>query len=111
VISAQKANELLSSQKDLEISRANAAAAAEQAKADLAQQLALAAMYGDYPNYFAYQVSLANASAIKETDKLIFTPEGVFPNLVFGSNVMSLVPFGPPGPDGTTPAPEPTPGP
>jgi hypothetical protein len=111
VIGAQKANDLLAAQKELEIARAKAAAAAEQAKADLAQQSALAAMYTDFPNYFAYQVSLANASAIKETDKMIFTPEGVFPNLVFGSNVMSLVPFGPAAPETEAAAPQATPAP
>jgi hypothetical protein len=42
VIEAQKANDLLSAQKDFEINRAMAAAALEKAKADLAQQTALA---------------------------------------------------------------------
>ncbi len=87
VIEAQKNNDLFSAQKDLEINRAQAAAAIEKAKADLAQQIALAQLYTDNPNYYMLQLALANASAIKNTDKIIFTQEGVFPNLVFG-NVM-----------------------
>jgi hypothetical protein len=111
VISAEKANDLLAAQKDLEIATARAAAAAEQAKADLAEQLAVADMYTQFPNYYYYQVSLANASAIKQTDKMIFTPEGVFPNLVFGNNISTMVPFGPPAPTETEPPVEPAPEP
>lgn len=95
VISAQKANDLLAAQKELEIARAKAAAAAEQAKADLANELALAALYAQNPGYLGLQMSLANASAIKETDKLIFTPEGVFPNLIFSNGILPSVPIGP----------------
>jgi hypothetical protein len=84
-ITAQKENDLLTAQKDLEIARARAAAAEEQAKADIAKELAIALMFQTNPNYYAYQMALANASAIKDTDKLIFTPEGVFPNLIFGN--------------------------
>ena len=57
--------------------------AQEQAKVDLAKELALAELYAANPQYVALQIALANASAIKDTDKLIFTPEGVFPNLIF----------------------------
>lgn len=92
VIEAQKANDLLSAQKDLEINKALAAAAMEKAKADLAREIALADLYAGSPNYYMLQMALANASAIKNTDKLIFTPEGVFPQLVFGSNVLPTVP-------------------
>lgn len=97
VIEAQKANDLLSAQKDLEINRALAAAAIEKAKADLAQQIALAELYTDNANYYMLQLAIANASAIKDTDKIIFTPEGVFPNLVFG-NVMPTMPVTTPNP-------------
>lgn len=107
VITAQKGNELLAAQKELEIARAKAQAAAEQAKADLAKEFALAKLYADSPNYYYYQMSLANASAIKNTDKLIFTPEGVFPNLIFGANSFGFVPFGPPAESsGTQTAPD-----
>ena len=92
VIEAQKANDLLSAQKDLEINKALAAAALEKAKADLAQQTALAEIYRLNPGYLDLQVAIANASALKSTDKIVFTPEGVMPNLVFGNNVLPTVP-------------------
>lgn len=94
VIEAQKANDLLSAQRDLEINQALAAAAIEKAKADLANQIALADIYSSNPAYYQYQMALANASAIKETDKLIFTPEGVFPQLIFGENISPVYPVG-----------------
>ncbi len=92
VIEAQTANDLLSAQKDLEINKALAAAALEKAKADLAEQTALAEIYALNPSYLNLQMVLANASALKSTDKIIFTPEGVMPNLVFGNNVLATVP-------------------
>lgn len=93
VIEASKANDLLAAQKDLEINKALSAAAAEKAKADLAKDLALAEMYTKNPTYAAYMAAVINASAIKETDKFIFTPEGVFPQLVFsGAGVLPTVP-------------------
>jgi regulator of protease activity HflC (stomatin/prohibitin superfamily) len=82
VIEAQKANDLLAAQQDLEINRALAAAATEKAKADLANQLALADLYGANPAYLQLQIAQANASALKDTDKIIFTPEGVVPTIV-----------------------------
>jgi hypothetical protein len=99
VITAQKANELLTAQKDLEIAQNQAEVAAQRARAELAQQFSLAALYADFPNYWAYQMSLANAQAIQPTDKLIFTQEGVFPNLIFGSNFLPTVPITPVGPE------------
>ncbi len=82
IIEAQKNNELLAAQRDLEINQALAEAAAEKAKADLASQLVLAELYADNPGYLDLQKVQANASALKETDKIIFTPEGTVPNLV-----------------------------
>jgi len=92
VIEAQKANDLFSAQKDLEINIAMAAAAIEKAKADIARELAMADLYQKNPNYYTLQMALANASAIKNTDKIIFTTEGTFPNLVFGNNILPTVP-------------------
>ncbi len=92
VIEAQKNNDLLSAQRDLEINTAMAAAAIERAKADLAREIALAELYGKNSNYYNYQMALANASALKATDKLIFTPEGVFPQLIFGNDIKPVVP-------------------
>jgi SPFH domain / Band 7 family len=82
VIEAQKANDLLSAQSDLEINKAQALAAAEKAKSDLAKDLALAELYAKYDGYLQLQIALANASALKLTDKIIFTLEGMMPNLV-----------------------------
>jgi regulator of protease activity HflC (stomatin/prohibitin superfamily) len=92
VIETQKANDLLGAQRDLEINRARAIAAAEKAKADLAQSLALAEMYADFPSYLQLQIATANASALKATDKVIFTPEGTTPTIVLpGPGVVPTV--------------------
>ena len=69
-----------------------AAAAIEKAKADLAREIALADLYGKNSNYYTYQMALANASALKATDKLIFVPPGTVPNLIFGSDLKPVVP-------------------
>jgi hypothetical protein len=92
VIEAQKNNDLLAAQRDLEINTALASAAIEKAKADLAREIALAELYTGNSAYYTYQMALANASAIKDTDKLIFVPEGVFPQLIFGENLRPVVP-------------------
>lgn len=98
VIEAQKANDLLAAQRDLEIAQARAVAAQEQARADLANELVLAEVYTTHPEYLQMQMTLANASAITASDKLIFTPEGVMPNLVFGSGFLPSIPVGPQSP-------------
>jgi regulator of protease activity HflC (stomatin/prohibitin superfamily) len=96
VINAQKANELLSAQRDFEISQARARAAAEQAKADLAPKTAEAALYADNPAYLALQTALANASALKATDKIIFTPAGTSPTIIVpGPGIQPTVNAGP----------------
>ncbi|TAH52248.1 MAG: hypothetical protein EYC68_08070 [Chloroflexota bacterium] len=82
VIETQKANDLFGAQKDLEIFRATAGAAAEKAKADLAQSTALANLYASYPAYVQLLMAQANANALKPTDKIIFTPEGTTPTIV-----------------------------
>jgi hypothetical protein len=82
IIEAQKSNDLLAAQQDLEINTALALAAAEKAKADLATQTALAALYAGNPAYVQLQIAQANASALKPTDKIIFTPEGTTPTIV-----------------------------
>lgn len=105
VIEAQKANDLLSAQRDFEINRAQAAAALEKAKADLAKETALAEIYRLNQGYLGLQIALANASALKATDKIVFTPEGVMPNLVFGNNILPTVPVTPPATTEPKPAP------
>lgn len=82
VIEAEKANELLSAQQDLEINKALAAAAAEKVKVDLAKEIALANLYATHPEYLQLQIALANASALKAADKIIFTLNGMMPSLV-----------------------------
>lgn len=110
VIEAQKSNDLLAAQQDLEINKALALAAAEKAKVELAQQIALAELYATHPEYLQLQIALANASALKATDKVIFTPLGVTPNIVFaGPGILPTVNAGPVSdtilPETTTPAP------
>ncbi|MBN1937781.1 MAG: SPFH domain-containing protein [Anaerolineae bacterium] len=82
VIEAQKANDLLAAQQDLEINQALAKAAAEKAKADLALEIAKAEMLAKNPGYLQFQMAQTNANALKATDKIIFTPEGTMPTIV-----------------------------
>ncbi len=82
MIETQKANDLLGARKDLEINTARALAAAEKAKADLANNLALAEMYDSFPTFLQLQIATQNAAALKQTDKIIFTPEGTAPTIV-----------------------------
>lgn len=82
VIEATKANELLAAERDFAISQAQAKAAAERAKADLALEIAKAQLYAENPAYLTLQTALANASALKPTDKIIFTPVGTTPTII-----------------------------
>lgn len=82
VIEAEKANDLLAAQQDLEINEAQALAAAEKVKVELAQQIALAELYANHPEYVQLLTVQANASALKNTDKIIFTLDGMSPTLV-----------------------------
>jgi regulator of protease activity HflC (stomatin/prohibitin superfamily) len=82
IIEAEKSNELLAAQRDLEIQTAAAGAAAQRAKVEVATQLALAELLLAHPEYLQLQVVQANASALRASDKIIFTPEGTIPTLV-----------------------------
>lgn len=82
IIEAEKANDLLAATRELEIQKARALAAAEQAKADLARETALAELYTGNPAFLQREIAQANANALRETDKIIFTPEGVAPTIV-----------------------------
>ncbi|MBP6179369.1 MAG: SPFH domain-containing protein [Anaerolineales bacterium] len=75
----------------LTLTQAEQKIADEQAKVDIARELALAEMYSNHPEYVALQIALANASAIKETDKFIYTPAGSFPNLILSNGVVPTV--------------------
>lgn len=82
IIQAEKDNELLGAQLDLEVQRSRALAAQEEAKASVARQGALAAIYAGNPEFVQLQLAQTNASALKPTDKIIFTPEGSTPTIV-----------------------------
>jgi hypothetical protein len=87
VIEQQKIN----TQSQLELTLIDQKVAKEQAQVDLSKEIALAEMYAAHPQYVALQMALANASAIKSSDKFIFTPQGVFPNLIFSNGVLPTV--------------------
>lgn len=92
IIQAEKDNELLEAQLDLEVQTARAAAALEEAKAAVANQMALADLYAQYPAFVSLAMAQANASALKPTDKVIFTPEGTTPTIVVpGPGIMPTV--------------------
>lgn len=80
--------ETTNAQAQLELTKAQQQVADEQAQIDIAKELALAKLYAENPSYVALQIALANAQAIKDTDKLIFTPDGVFPNLIFNNGAL-----------------------
>ncbi|MBI5823299.1 MAG: hypothetical protein HZB18_04675 [Chloroflexi bacterium] len=77
----------------LKLTQAQQAIADEQAKVDIAKELALAEMYARHPEYVALQIALANAEAIKDSDKFIYTPAGVFPQLILSNGVLPTVPL------------------
>lgn len=81
-IDAEKINELLAAQRQIEINAAAADAAFERAKATIAVDTALAALYSSNPELLQLRIIEANASALNATDKVIFTPEGVAPSIV-----------------------------
>ena len=92
VIEAEKANDLLSAQKDLEINQVQAEAAVAAARAELASELILADLYATNPAYAYFQAVLANASALTAADKIIFTQEGTSPTIVVpGAGIVPTV--------------------
>lgn len=95
VIEAQKLNELIAAERDIEIAKANASAATEQAKAEIAVEVALAELYAGNPSYVQLLVAQTNASALQSTDKVIFTAEGMTPTLVLpGPGIMPTIDAG-----------------
>ena len=82
VLEVQKANELLGAQLDLDINQALAEAAIARAQSDLARDTLLAQLYQASPAYVQLLIAQTNASALKATDKIIFTPEGVTPSII-----------------------------
>ena len=95
VIEQQKANDLLSAERDLEINQVEAEAALTAARAALAQETILAELYADNPDYTYLRALMTNASALSATDKIIFTPEGSSPTIVVpGPGIMPTVDTG-----------------
>ena len=82
VIEAQKNNDLIAAQRDIVISQALAVAAIQQAQAQIAVETALADLYAGRPDYVLLLIAQANASALRNTDKVIFALEGMTPTLV-----------------------------
>lgn len=80
--------EKINADAQLALTQAQQKIANEQAQVDLAKEIALATLYAENPIYVTLQIALANAQSIKDTDKLIFTPEGVFPNLIFNNGAL-----------------------
>lgn len=81
VIQAEKVN----AAQEKELRAIKSEIAIIQAKIDIARDLALAEMFAKNPGYLQYQIVVANAGAIRETDKLIFVPEGTMPTMIFSS--------------------------
>ena len=103
-IEASKENELFAAERDLESNAALAAAAAEKAKADIALEIALANLLATNPEYLDLQIIELNASALSETDKIIFTLEGMAPTLVIpGPGILPTVDTNPPTEPPVTP--------
>jgi tRNA nucleotidyltransferase/poly(A) polymerase len=80
--------EKINADAQLLLTEAQQKVAQEQALVDVAKELALAKLYAENPAYVTLQIAQANAQAIKESDKLIFTPQGVFPNLIFNNGAL-----------------------
>lgn len=92
VIEAEKANDLLTAERDLEINQVRAEAALSAARAEMSVEIVLAELYAGNPSYAYLQAILANATALTETDKIIFTPEGTMPTIVIpGPGILPTV--------------------
>lgn len=79
--------EKINAQAQLALTKVQQQVAQEQAQIDIAKELALAELYAQNPAYVALLIAQANAQAIKDTDKLIFAPEGNFPNFIFTNGI------------------------
>lgn len=79
---AEKQKELLVAQQELEIAGVQAEVALINAQIQTAVEQVLALLYETNPEYLTLLLARANASALNQTDKVIFTPEGTVPTLV-----------------------------
>ena len=90
VLKAEKENAIL----EQELNAEKAKAAQLQAEADLAKERLMAQIYEENPGYYQLKVSEMNASAIRDTDKMIIVPEGSMPQLVLGKDVIPVANVG-----------------
>jgi hypothetical protein len=98
VIEQQKSNDLFAAQKELEVTAVEAEVAVLTAQAALAQEVVLARIYAENPQYAYIQALITNASALRATDKIIFTPEGTSPTIVVpGPGILPVVETSPTG--------------
>lgn len=74
VIDAQKRNDLLSAEKELEVAKVRRAVAEENARAELAPELAKAGVYAQNPIYVDFLKAQAWSSAYSKMDKVILPP-------------------------------------
>lgn len=81
-IEAQKANEILSANRNLEIRKLEADALVAQSRGEVALRTALALLYAEHPEFRQVTIAEANAAALSAADKIIFTPEGTTPTIV-----------------------------
>ncbi len=90
VLKAEKENAVL----EQELNAEKAKAAELQAQADLAKERLMAQIYEENPSYYQLKISEMNASAIKDTDKMIIVPEGTMPQLVLSKDVIPVANVG-----------------
>lgn len=81
-IEAQKANEILSAERNLDIRELEADAMVAQARGEVALRTSLALLYAEHPEFKQVTIAEANAAALTAADKIIFTPEGTTPTIV-----------------------------
>jgi hypothetical protein len=94
-IEARKANEILAAELDVQIRGLEADALEAKARGEIAYQAQLASLYANYPEYREILIVQANANALSQTDKVIFTLEGMAPTLVLpGPGIVPTVETG-----------------
>jgi hypothetical protein len=91
VITADKANQLLTSQKDLEIAQVQRQVAETNAQAAVAPELAKAKVYETNPAYTNYLNIQTQSGALKATDKVFILPEGTNPIVSMGQSNPSVI--------------------
>ena len=93
VIEAQKTNELKQAQLDLQITSVQVDVSKQKAAADIAVDVAKAAMYTANPTYADLLKTQYASAAYKETDKII-VPAGSNPAIVIGGSTVPTIGVG-----------------